>query len=40
MMVNKLLELDKAVCDDQRVPAIHTIEKMRQEYKNKKNRKS
>ena len=40
MMVNKLLELDKAVCDDQRVPAIHTIEKMRTEYKNKKNRKS
>lgn len=40
MMVNKLMELDKAVCDDQRIPAIHTIEKMRSEYKNKKNRKS
>ena len=40
MMVNKLMELDRAVCDDQRVPAIHTIEKMRPEYKNKKNRKS
>lgn len=40
MLVNKLMELDKAVCDDQRIPAIHTIEKMRPEYKNKKNRKS
>ena len=27
----KKLELDKAVCDDQWIPAIHTIEKMRSE---------
>lgn len=40
MMVNKLMELDKAVCDDLRIPAIYTIEKMRPEYKNKKNRKA
>lgn len=36
MMVNKLMELDKAVSEEMRIIPIHHIEKMRAEYKNKK----
>lgn len=38
MMVNKLMELDKAVEENLRIHAIHDIEKMKPEYKNKKKR--
>ena len=38
MMVNKLMELDRSVSDDQRIQAINMIEKMKPEYKNKKKR--
>lgn len=36
MQVNKLMELDKIVPDSIRIPAIHEIEKMKPEYKNRK----
>lgn len=36
MMVNKLMELDKAVSAEMRIQPIHKIEKMRREYKNRK----
>lgn len=36
MMVNKLMRLDKEVESNFRIPAIHEIEKMKPEYKNKK----
>ncbi len=39
MMVNKLLTLDGQVSDIDRIPAIHYIEKMKPEYKNKKRKK-
>ncbi len=39
MMVNKLLMLDAQVSDRDRIPAIHYIEKMKPEYKNKKRKK-
>lgn len=35
MRVNKLMELDSQVNDDDRVKPIHNIEKMKKEYKNK-----
>jgi len=38
MMVNKLMELDRSVPDDQRIHTINMIEKMKPEYKNKKKR--
>ena len=38
MMVNKLMELDKAVEVNARIRTIHDIEKMKLEYKNKKKR--
>ena len=37
MRVNKLMELDRNVDDSERIKAIHTIEKMSMEYKNKRN---
>lgn len=36
MRVNKLMELDRNVDDSEHIKSIHTIEKMRTEYKNKK----
>ncbi len=36
MRVNKLMQLDQRVRDDMRIKAIHEIEKMRMEYKNRK----
>ncbi len=36
MRVNKLMELDKTVKQEDRIPAVHEIEKMKPEYKNKK----
>lgn len=38
MRVNKLMEMDKQVSDDSRIKALHDIEKMKLEYKNKKSR--
>jgi len=34
MMVNKLMELDKTVDDEQRIKQIHQIPKMQKEFKN------
>lgn len=39
MRVNKLMELDKSVPNEERIPTLHPIEKMKVEYKNKKKRK-
>lgn len=36
MRVNKLMELDRQVDPDNRIKAVHQIEKMRAEYKNKR----
>lgn len=36
MRINKLMELDALVNEDERIVQINPIEKMRQEYKNKK----
>lgn len=36
MRVNKLMELDKFVSDEERIFALHPIEKMKPKYKNKK----
>lgn len=36
MRVNKLMEIDQHVEEDRRIKAIHEIEKMRVDYKNKK----
>lgn len=36
MRVNKLMELDKSVLSEKRIEALHPIEKMKVEYKNKK----
>ena len=36
MRINKLMELDRSVDKDMRIMTIHTIEKMKQEYKNKR----
>lgn len=35
MRVNKLMELDKTVTYEERIAQIHSIEKMKKEYKNK-----
>ncbi|WP_177171118.1 hypothetical protein [[Clostridium] aminophilum] len=39
MMVNKLLELDQKVQEGARIKAVHEIEKMQKEYKNKRAKK-
>lgn len=39
MRVNKLMELDRLVLDEERISAIRPIEKMKVEYKNKKRKK-
>lgn len=36
MLVNKLMELDKSISDDQRIKQIHYMPKMQKEFKNKK----
>ena len=36
MRVNKLMELDRNIEDEKRIKAIHEIEKMWVEYKNRK----
>ncbi|MCR5099990.1 MAG: hypothetical protein K6B41_01395 [Butyrivibrio sp.] len=36
MLVNKLMKMDQVVTESDRIPAIHEIEKMKLEYKNKK----
>ncbi len=36
MLVNKLIKMDQEVKEENRIKAIHTIEKMKPEYKNKK----
>lgn len=36
--VNKLMEIDRNIDDSERIKAIHTIEKMKTQYKNKRNR--
>ena len=36
MRVNKLMELDQDVPDDMRIKRVHSIEKMKPEYKNRK----
>ena len=37
LRVNKLLELDKLVPDEERINSIHEIEKMKKDFKNKAN---
>ena len=36
MRINKLMELDRLVDSDKRIVAVHNIEKMKTEYKNKR----
>lgn len=36
MRVNKLMELDKLVQDEDRIKRVHHIEKMKPEYKNRR----
>ncbi len=39
MRVNKLIELDQTVFEEQRISAIHPIDKMKKEYKNPRKKK-
>ena len=36
MMVNKLMALDTTIQDEERIKQIHSIPKMKKEYKNKR----